>query len=394
MLGTITFVLILLFILVFALQMGKVATPKGFIWWIKLFVLYLALMIMAGILWLLSLPLYLGLRRLPPFAIIKPIHGALTQIMMWLFPIGMVVAIVCYLIFKALQPIVQGITLGIVDIANYTPFREFIETGVFDFVQNLLTLNFPGMWRSGLLILKRTPKYFREVFYDEIKTLTQLENRSETIAREKKAELDREKAARDAEIEACIKNNTVEITDLMTDIEKRFAKAENEKAKQQCMASSKMNTTSQLLKDSKAEERDIEACIQSKSINTATMTNPIEKNKATIENEKIKQECMLSAKKNSANALKNQGLSTYADTKKEYDASNQELKSRAQNVDTSSVQNDRLSNMSNQFDTQKSKIDSLGNQGKSTYADTKNDYNETNQELKTRTQNMNALSSF
>jgi hypothetical protein len=230
MLGTITFVLILLFILIFTLQAGNVATPKGIVWWIKLFVLYIALMIMAGFLWLLSLPLYVGLRRLPPFAVIKPIHGVLTQIMMWLFPIGMAIAVVLYLIFKALQPIIKGITLGIVDIADYTPFKEFIETGIFEFVENLVTFNFPGMWRTGLQIIKRTPQYFRELFSSEIQTLTQAENRTETIAREKKA-------ARERETQECIKKNSVEITDLMTATEKRVATLENEKIKKECLVS-------------------------------------------------------------------------------------------------------------------------------------------------------------
>jgi hypothetical protein len=227
MIGTIAFVLILLFILIVALQAGKHAKPKGYIWWIKLFVLYLAMMIMSGILWLLSLPLFLGLRRLPPFAIIKPIHGALTQAMMYILPIGFTILIVCYLIYRVLQPMVQGITLGIVDISNYSPFREFIETGLFDFAENLLTLNFPGMWRTGLLILKRTPQYFREVFGEEIQTLTRAESQGEAAAKEKKA-------ARDQAVEECIRSRTVPITDIMTATEKRIALAENEKIKKEC----------------------------------------------------------------------------------------------------------------------------------------------------------------
>lgn len=229
MLGTITFVLILLFIIVIVV-LGTATNPKGFGWWIKVFVLYLALMIMSAFLWLFSLPLYLGLRRLPPFAIIKPIHGTLTQIMLWLLPIGLTIAIVCYLIYLVLRPIVLGITLGIVDISNYTPFKEFIETGVFEFVENLLTLNFPGIWRSGLKIMMRTPQYARDVFSTEIQLLTEAESETERMAREKKE-------AHDRAMEECVRANTVEITDLMTDIEKKVARLENEKIKKECLVS-------------------------------------------------------------------------------------------------------------------------------------------------------------
>lgn len=231
MLGTITFVLILLLFLVIIIA-GTSTEGKSFSWWIKVFVLYLALMITSAFLWLFSLPLYLGMRRLPPFAVIKPIHGVLTQIMMWLLPIGLTIAIVCYLIYRVLKPLVQGLTLGIVDISGYTPFREFIETGVFEFVENLLSLNFPGIWRSGLNIMMRTPQYARELFSKEIDTTKQLADSGEQAAREK---LDAEQRA----LEAKIKQNSIEINDLMTDSEKAAATKENERIRQELTAQSK-----------------------------------------------------------------------------------------------------------------------------------------------------------
>lgn len=227
MLSMIVFVIILMFIILFVTQMSKKPTPKGFTWWIKLFVIYIALMIISGILWVLSFPVFVGIKRLPPFAIIIPIHTVLNQIMMWILPIGITIAIVCYLIYIVLRPIVLGITLGIVDIASYTPFKEFIEMYIFEFVENLLSLNFPGMWNTSKKIMIKTPNYIRELFSSELSALTQMEKNTETIVQEKKAE-------RERRVAECIQANRIEITDLMTDTEKKKAEAQNILSEKEC----------------------------------------------------------------------------------------------------------------------------------------------------------------
>jgi hypothetical protein len=227
MLSTIVFVIILLFIILLASQLSKAPTPKGFTWWIKLFVIYVALMIIAGLLWLLSFPVFVGLKRLPPFAIIIPIHNVFNQIMLWIMPIGITNAIVLYFIYLILRPIILAITLGIVDIAGYSPFREFIEMYIFEFVENLLKLNFPGMWRTSFKIMIKTPQYIREMFSSELRSLTELENRAEDVARE-------EKNARDQRVAECIQKNSIDITDLMTTTERKTAEAQNAKTKSEC----------------------------------------------------------------------------------------------------------------------------------------------------------------
>lgn len=227
MLSTIVFIIIILFILLFVSQMSNLKSKKGVVWWIKLFVIYVALMIISGILWLLSFPVFIGLKRLPPFAIIIPIHSVLTQVMMWIMPIGITIAIVLYLIYLILRPIILGITLGIVDIAGYTPFREFIDMYIFEFVENLLKFNIPGMWRTSFKIMIKTPQYIREMFSSEIQTLTNTSNQTESAARE-------EKAKRDQRVAECIQTNRIEITDLMTTTERKKAEAQNAKTEKEC----------------------------------------------------------------------------------------------------------------------------------------------------------------
>lgn len=227
MLSTIVFIIIILLIILFGSFMAGAKTPGGVVWWIKLFVIYVALMIISGILWLLSFPVFIGLKRLPPFAIIIPIHTVLNQIMLWIMPIGITIAIVCYVIYLVLRPIILGITLGIVDIKNYSPFREFDEMYIFEFVKRLIALNFPGMWETSFKIMIKTPEYIREMFSGEIQAATNLGNQTESAAREKKAE-------RDRQVAECIRINRIEITDLMTTAERKKAEAQNAKSEKEC----------------------------------------------------------------------------------------------------------------------------------------------------------------
>jgi hypothetical protein len=147
--------------------------------------------------------------------------------MLWIMPIGITIAIVCYLIYLVLRPIILGITLGIVDIKDYSPFREFIEMYVFEFVEHLLKLNFPGMWETSFKIMIKTPQYVREMFSSELSSLSEMENRSEDVARDKKTE-------RDREVAECIRVNRIEITDLMTTAERKKAEAQNAKSEKEC----------------------------------------------------------------------------------------------------------------------------------------------------------------
>jgi len=227
MLSTVFFIVILMLVITFILQVTKKPVNKGLVWWIKLFVLYVALMILSAILWLFSLPVVVGLKRLPPFAIILPFHGILTQIMMWLMPIGLTAAFVLYSIYIVLRPIILGITLGIVDIKDYTPFREFIEMGIFDLIEAILSFNIWRIFEACKKILIKTPQFFREIFFYEIQTITKAAETSETMAKESLNE-------RDRRIEECIQTNRIEITDLMTASEKKTAELQNEKIETEC----------------------------------------------------------------------------------------------------------------------------------------------------------------
>lgn len=230
MLSTILIILILMLVITFILGVTKKPSNKGVVWWIKLFVLYVALMIFAAILWVLSLPVIIGLKRLPPFDLIIPAHVILTQIMLWIMPIGFTIAVVLYFVYLILRPIILGITLGIVDIADYTPFKEFIEMGIFELIEAILTLNFPRIWRALKKIMIKTPEFFREVFFGEIQTITQVTKDTEAST---KAEL----SERDKRVNECIKTNSIEITDIMTSTEKKTAELKNEKIKKDCQLS-------------------------------------------------------------------------------------------------------------------------------------------------------------
>lgn len=227
MLSTVFFIVILMLVITFILQVTKKPVNKGLVWWIKLFVLYIALMILSAILWLLSLPVVVGLKRLPPFSIILPFHGILTQIMMWLMPIGFTAAFVLYSIYIVLRPIILGITLGIVDISGFTPFREFIEMGIFDLIEAILTFNPWRIFEACKKILLKTPQFFREIFFYEIQTITQAAKTSEEMAKESLNE-------RDLRVQECIQTNKIEITDIMTATEKKAAELENEKIETEC----------------------------------------------------------------------------------------------------------------------------------------------------------------
>ena len=227
MLGTITFILILLLVITFMLQVTKKPSGKGIVWWIKLFILYIALMIIAGILWLFSLPLFVGMRRLPPFAIIIPVHTGLTQIMMWIMPIGFTIAVVLYFVYLILRPIILGITLGIVDIAGYTPFKEFIEMGIFDLIEAILTLDVRRAFNACKKILIKTPEFFRELFFNEINAIEGAAKQGEESAKKALAE-------RDKRVQECIQKNSIEITDLMTTAERKKAELKNEKIEKEC----------------------------------------------------------------------------------------------------------------------------------------------------------------
>jgi hypothetical protein len=226
MLATITFVVLILLIIAIVVQGGR-RMGGGAMWWIKLFVVYMALMFFAFFVWILSLPLFLGLKRLPPVPIIMAIHNVLSKIMLVIFPIGITAAVVLYIIYNILRPILLAVSLGFVDLRGISPFSDLWDTGVFDFIQNLLTLNFPGMWHSALKIIVKTPQYTRELFSNEIRIVKEAGDASKEEALAKKEEID-------AAIESCIATNTIPITPNMTAAERAKAERENSQAEITC----------------------------------------------------------------------------------------------------------------------------------------------------------------
>jgi len=200
------------------------------IWWIKLFVLYMAFMIFSLIVVILSLPLWLFLKRLPPHPVINAIRMVFWEIMKWIFPIGLTIAILLYFIYLALQPIIFGLSLGIVDLRNVTPFKELWDTGIFDWVIGLLTLNLVKMYHASWKILRKTPEFAYELFGGEIRKTEQSAQELESIAKE-------EIALQNAKMEAyntCVSSRSVELTDNMSGIEKIRAMSQNETVKKDC----------------------------------------------------------------------------------------------------------------------------------------------------------------
>jgi hypothetical protein len=226
MLATITFVMIILFFIAFTVQ-GSRKFGGGVIWWIKLFVVYVALIFCAFFLWILTLPVFVGLKRLPPIPIIIVIHNILSKIMIIIFPIGITIAVVLYMVYRIFQPIILGVSLGIVNIRNHTPFKEFWDTGVFDFIEALLALDFRRMWSSALKIVVKTPDHVRELFSNEIRI-------AKESAEAGKEEALAQKEKMDKAIEKCIAENTIELTPNMSASERTKAEKENAKAEVSC----------------------------------------------------------------------------------------------------------------------------------------------------------------
>lgn len=201
------------------------------IWWIKLFILYVALMFFSLIVFVLSLPLWLFLRRLAPHPIINGIRRIFWEIMKWIFPIGITIAVVLYFVWLILRYPLLGITLGIVDLSDYTPFKELIYTGVFDWVEALLTLNPVGIYHASWKIMQNTPRFAQELFGGEIR---KVQETSQTASDTLEEEVTTSRVAKYSEYDNCVDNQSIQLTPNMSDEEKEKARQENEKIGENC----------------------------------------------------------------------------------------------------------------------------------------------------------------
>lgn len=201
------------------------------IWWIKLFILYVALMFFSLIVFILSLPLWLFLRRLAPHPVINGIRRIFWEIMKWIFPIGITIAVVLYFVWLILRYPLLGITLGIVDLSDYTPFKELIYTGVFDWVEALLTLNPVGIYHASWKIMQNTPRFAQELFGGEIR---KVQETSQTAGDTLEEEVTTSRVAKYAEYDKCVDNQSIQLTPNMSDEEKEKARQENEKIGENC----------------------------------------------------------------------------------------------------------------------------------------------------------------
>lgn len=192
----------------------------------------MAFMLFSLIVFILSLPLWLFLRRLPPKPIITAIRKIFWEIMKWIFPIGMTAGIVLYFVWLIFRPIILGITLGIVDISDFTPFSDLIFTGMFDWIEALLTLNPIAMYHASWKVLVNTPKFARELFGGEIRQAETASQRIEASAQQEVADQRTKQQA----YEMCVSSRTIAITDNMSATEKVRARAENESNRQQCQS--------------------------------------------------------------------------------------------------------------------------------------------------------------
>lgn len=196
------------------------------IWWIKLFVLYLAFTIFSFVIWLLTLPIVLFLKRLRPKPVIEFIRKVWWKIMSYILPIGMTAAGLLYLIWLSMRLPLLAITLGIVDLNDVTPFKELIETGIFDWMEALFTLNPVAMYRATWKVLVQTPKLARELFGSEIR---KAETTTEEIEEQAQVEIAKRK-----EWDTCIKSREIAITENMSSDEKQRAIAENNNIRKEC----------------------------------------------------------------------------------------------------------------------------------------------------------------
>jgi hypothetical protein len=187
-------------------------------------------MIFSLIVVILSLPLWLFLKRLPPHPVINAIRMVFWEIMKWIFPIGLTIAILLYLIYKILQPIILGLSLNIVDIRYVTPFKELWDTGIFDWVEGLLTLNPVKMYHASWKVLKNTPAFAYELFGGQIRKAESSAQELESIAQE---EIAIQKAKTDA-YNACVESGFIEINPNMSAVEKLQATTENQNIKNEC----------------------------------------------------------------------------------------------------------------------------------------------------------------
>lgn len=152
------------------------------------------------------------------------------EIMKWLFPIGLTCAIILYFIWKAFKPIIQGLSLGIVNLDDYTPFKELIQTGIFEWVEGLLTLNPIKIYHASWKVLKNTPAFAYELFGGQIRKAESSAQELESIAKE---EVEIQKAKKEA-YDACVASRTIEINPNMSAVEKLQATTENQTIKDDC----------------------------------------------------------------------------------------------------------------------------------------------------------------
>lgn len=152
------------------------------------------------------------------------------EIMKWIFPIGLTIAILLYFIYIILQPLIFGLSLGIVNIRNVTPFKELWDTGIFDWVIGLLSLNPITMYHASWKVLKNTPAFAYELFGGQIRKAESSAQELESIAKE---EVEIQKAKKEA-YDACVASRTIEINPNMSAVEKLQATTENQTIKDDC----------------------------------------------------------------------------------------------------------------------------------------------------------------
>jgi len=187
-------------------------------------------MILSLVLWIIALPLVILTRDLEPKPIWRGIRSAYWEMMKWVFPIFLAVAIILYFVYLAFRPIILGITLGIVDIKRFTPFKEFWGTGVFDWIIALLTLNPVKMYYATKKLILNAPRYARELFGGQI---AQAENITQSTEQAVQDTISQNQQKQDA-YNRCLNVELIQIHENMSAEEKTTAESENIKIKQSC----------------------------------------------------------------------------------------------------------------------------------------------------------------
>jgi len=209
---------------------------------VKWFVLYLAFMILSLIVWLISLPLVVFLRDIPPHPIINFVRTIFWEVMKWIFPISLAIAIILYFVYKILRPILLGFSLGIFDLRGETPFKELWDTGVFDWIEALLTLNPVAMYHATKKLMLNTPKYARELLGNEINEAEKAQSTLEANAtnasknNDGKANVDSGADAQSSIVKKCIDIDTIPLNNNMTKSEREQASSENDAVRKRCEA--------------------------------------------------------------------------------------------------------------------------------------------------------------